>query len=98
MEPLTNRIEAAKLLLHENQRQSMAEQMVLGMWPTISHVLSPKQRSMIRVMHIPYSLIAHVGTKRKPLTKAGSSNILVHMVATYDAIQDVLGFLCRRVL
>ena len=49
-----------------------AEQFILGMWPTISHILSPKQHSMIRVVRIP-----HVGTKRKPLTKAVSPNILV---------------------
>ena len=36
--------------------------------------------------------------KRKPLTKAGSPNILVHVVATYNAFQAVLGFLCRHVL
>ena len=39
--------------------------------------------------------ILHIGTKRKLLTKAGSPNILVHVVALYDA---VLGFLCCRVL
>ena len=33
-----------------------------------------------------------IGTKRKPPTKAESPNILVHVVATYDA---VLYFLCR---
>ena len=33
---------------------------------------------------------------RQGLTKAGSSNILVHMVGTYDAFQAVLGFLCRH--
>ena len=71
----------------------MAEQLILGMWPTISHLLSPKQHSMIRVVHIP-----HIGTKKKPLTKAGSPNILVHVVATYDAFQAVLGFLCHNVL
>ena len=36
--------------------------------------------------------------KRKLLTKAGSPNILVHVEATYDAFQAVLGFLCRHVL
>ena len=71
----------------------MAEQMVLGMWPTSSHLLSPKQHSVIRVVRIP-----HIGTKIKPLSKAGRSNILVNVVATYDAFQDVLGFLCRHVL
>ena len=60
---------------------------------TISHLLSPKQHSMIRVVHIP-----HIGMKRKLLTKAGSANILVHVVATYDAFQAVLGFLCCHVL
>ena len=71
----------------------MAEQMVLGMRSTISHLLSPKQYSMIRIVRIP-----HLCTKRKPLTKAGSPNILVHVVATYDTLQAVLGFLCRHVL
>ena len=71
----------------------MAELMVLSIWPTISHLLSPKQHSMIRLVHI-----LHIDTKRKPLTKAGSLNILVHMVATYDAFQAVLGFLCHYVL
>ena len=71
----------------------MTEQMILGMWPTMLHLLSLKQRSMIRVVRIPY-----IDMKRKPLTKAGSSNILVHVVATYDDFQAVLGFLCRHVL
>ena len=71
----------------------MAEKMVLGMWPTISHLLSPKQHSMIRVVRI-----SHICTKRKLLTKAGSRNILVHVVATYDNFQAVLGFLCHHVL
>ena len=71
----------------------MAELMILGMWPTISHLLSPKQHSMIRVVRIP-----HIGTKRKPLTKAASPNILVHMVATYDAFQAVLDILCCHAL
>ena len=81
----------------------MAELMVLGMWPTISHLLSPKLHSMIRVVRIP-----HIGTKRKPLTKAGSPNILVHVVATYDTFIIifyfffnfffVLGVLYRHVL
>ena len=31
--------------------------------------------------------IPHIGTKRKLLTKAGSTNILVHIVATYDVFQ-----------
>ena len=48
---------------------------------------------MIQVMCIP-----RIGTKRKPLTKAGSSNILVHVVATYNDFQTVLSFLCRHVL
>ena len=119
----------------------MAEQLILGMWPTISHLLSPKQHSTIRVVHIPHIEptishllspkqhstirvvhiphieptishllspkqhstirvvhIPHIDTKRKLLTKAGSTNILVHVVATYDAFQAVLGFLCRHVL
>ena len=36
--------------------------------------------------------------KRRPLTEARSPNILVHVVATYDAFQAVLGFLYRHVL
>ena len=36
--------------------------------------------------------------KRKPLTEAGSPNILAHVVATYDAFHAVLGFLCHHVL
>ena len=36
--------------------------------------------------------------ERKPLTKAASSNILVHLVATYDTFQAVLGFFCRHML
>ena len=55
--------------------------------------LSLKQHSTIQVVRIP-----HIVMKRKPLTKAGSTNILVHVVATYDAFQAVLGFLCCRVL
>ena len=35
---------------------------------------------------------------RKLLTKAGSPTILVHVVATYNAFQAVLGFLCCHVL
>ena len=50
--------------------------------------LSPKQHSVIRVVRI-----IHVGTKRKPLTEAGSPNILVHVVTIYDAFQAVFGFL-----
>ena len=50
---------------------------------------------MIRVVRTP-----HISTKRKPLTKAGSLNIPVHVVAMYGAFQAVyvLGFLCRHVL
>ena len=55
--------------------------------------LSPKQHSMIQVVRTP-----HIGTMRKLLTKAGSLNILVHMVAVCDAFQAVLGFLCCQVL
>ena len=87
-EPHTGNVqfEASKLkVLHENG--------ILGMWPTISHLLSLKQHSMIRVVRNP-----HTNTKRKPLTKAGSPNILVHVVATCDAFQAVLGFLYRHVL
>ena len=71
----------------------MAEQIIVGMWSIISHLLSPKQHSMIRVVRIP-----HTGMKRKPLTKAGSPNKLVHVVATYNTVQAVLGFLCCHVL
>ena len=74
----------------------MAEQLILSMWHTIciSHLLSPKQHSTIRFVRIP-----HIETKRKPLTKVGSPNIIVHMVvAMYDTLQAVLGFLCRLVL
>ena len=67
----------------------MAGQLILSVWPTISYLLSQKQHSMIRVVRIP-----HIGTKRKPLTKAGSPNILVHVVATYDDFQTSL--LCRH--
>ena len=58
----------------------MAEQMILCIY--VAHnlaSLSPKQHSMIRVVCTP-----HIGMKRKPLTKAGSSNILVHVEAMYD--------------
>ena len=85
--------EGSKLkVLHEKDNHGRAE-VLLGMWPTILHLLSPKQHSMIRVMHTP-----HICTKRKPLTKAGRLNILVHVEATFDTFQDVLGFLCRHVL
>ena len=70
----------------------MAKQTSLSMWPTISHLLSPKQRSIL-FMRIP-----HIDTKRKPLTEAGSPNILVHVVAMCNAFQAVLGFLCCHVL
>ena len=66
--------------------------MILDMGP-LSHFPPPKQHSMIRFVRIP-----HIDAKRKPLTKAGSPNILVHVVATYDDYQAVLGFLCRHVL
>ena len=42
--------------------------------------------------------IPHINMKRKPLTKAGSPNVLVHVVATYDAFQAALGFLCCHML
>ena len=71
----------------------MVEQLILGMWPNISHLLSRKQHSMIRLVRIP-----HIGMKRKLLTKAGSPNILVHVVTAYNAFQAVLGFLCHHVL
>ena len=71
----------------------MAEEMTVGMWPTILYLLSLKQHSMMRLVRIP-----HIDVKRKPLTKAGRPNILVHVVAMYDAFQAILGFLCRRVL
>ena len=89
-EPRTGNKASKLKVLHENSRTYD------GMWPTISHLLSPKQHSMIRVVPI-----THINTKRKPLTKAGSPNIpvLVHdVVATYDDFQGVLGFLCRHVL
>ena len=60
----------------------MAKQMILCMWLTISQVVR----------------IPHIGTKRKPLTKAGSPNIHVHVEATYDAFQAVLGFFIAHVL
>ena len=41
----------ASKVLHENG--IMAEQLILGIWPTISLLLSPKQHSMIRVVRIP---------------------------------------------
>ena len=73
---LRNGNEVSKLkVLHENGNRSiMAEQMILGMWPTISHLLLLKQHStcMIRVLRIP-----HISTKRKTLTKAGSPDIPV---------------------
>ena len=47
---------------------NMEKQLILGMWPMISHLLSPKQHS-IRFMHIP-----HIGMKRKLLTEAGRSD------------------------
>ena len=53
------------------------------MWPTILHLLSPKQ----------HSTMCHA--KRKPLAKAGSPNILV---ATCNVFQGIFGFLCRCVL
>ena len=50
---------------------------------------------MIRVMRIP-----HINIKKKRLTKVWSQNsfILVHVVAMYNALQAVLGFLCCYVL
>ena len=66
----------------------MADQMVLGVWPTISHLLSPKQHSIIQIVHIP-----DICTKRKPLTKTWSPNMLVHVVATYDDFKAV-SFFC----
>ena len=59
----------------------MAEQLIVGMWPTISYLLSLKQHSVI-----PFVSIPHIDTKRKLLTKVESPNILVHVVATYDAL------------
>ena len=86
-------IEASKLkVLHEKDNHGRA-----GDSRYVAHHLAsllPKQHSMIRVVCIP-----HIGTKRKPLTKAGSPNILLHVVASkYDDFQAVLGFLCRHVL
>ena len=48
---------------------------------------------MIRVVRLP-----HIAAKIKPLTKAGSLNILVHVMATYDTFQTVLGFLFYHLL
>ena len=84
--------EAFKLkVLHENSIHCKADDSRYVAHHLAS--LSPKQHSMIRIVRIP-----HIGTKRKPLTKAGSPNVIVHVVATYDNFQAVLGFLCRRVL
>ena len=83
---------ASKLkVLHENDNHSRADDSQY-----VAHhlaYLSPKQHSMIRLVRIP-----HIDTKRKPLTKARSPNILVHVVATYDALRAVLSFLCCHVL
>ena len=75
-------------VLHENRNHGRA----VDSRYVVHHVasLSPKQHSMIRFVCIP-----HIGTKRKPLTKAGNLDILVHVVATYDASQAVLNFLCH---
>ena len=64
----------------------MAEQLILGMWPTISYLLSPKQHSMIRFVRIP-----HIAMKRKSLTQVGSPNM-------YDTFKVVSDFLCHYVL
>ena len=83
---------ASKLkVLHENCNHGRA----VDSRYVVHHLASfiTEQHSMIRVVRIPL-----IDMKRKPLTKARSSNILVHMVATYDAFQAVLGFLCRLVL
>ena len=84
--------EAFKLkVLHENSIHCKADNSRYVVHYIAS--LSPKQHSMIRIVRIP-----HIGTKIKPLTKAGSSNVILHVVATYYNFQAVLGFLCRRVL
>ena len=73
----------------------MAEQLILGMWPTISLLLSPKQHSMIRVVRIPphrhEEKAAHQGREFK-------YTVLVHVVAMYAIFPAVLSFLCRHVL
>ena len=71
----------------------MEEQTILGMC-TISHLLSPKQHSMIRVVRIPYIGIyeekaAHQGRESKCTCTRGG---------TYNDFQAVLGFLCHHVL
>ena len=84
--------EAFKLkVLHENSIHCKADDSRYVAHHLAS--LSLKQHSMIRIVRIP-----HIGTKRKPLTKAGSPNVIVHVVATYDNFQAVHGFLCRHVL
>ena len=84
--------EAFKLkVLHEKGNHGKADDSL-----NVAHnlaYLSTKQYSMIRVVHI-----SHIGMKRKPFTKAGSPNILLHVEAMYDAFHAVLGFLCRHVL
>ena len=93
-EPRTGNVQfkASKLkVLHENGNHGRADDSRYVAHHLVS--LSLKQHSMIRVVRIP-----HIGTKREPLTKAASPNKLVHVVATYDAFQAVLGFLCRHVL
>ena len=78
-------------VLHKNGSRGRGVQS----WYVARHLasLSPEQPSMIRSMCIP-----HIGMKRKPSTKAGSPNIPVHMVATYDALQAVLSLLSHYVL
>ena len=82
-EPHTDNVqfEAFKLkVLHENSIHCKADNSRYVAHHLAS--LSLKQHSMIRIVRIP-----HIDTKRKPLTKAGSPNVIVHVVATYDNFQ-----------
>ena len=59
----------------------MVEQLILRMWSTILHLLSPKQHSMKRVIRI-----SHIGTKKaeeKVAHQAGSPNtVKLHLAVT----------------
>ena len=59
----------------------MAEQLIVGMSPTISHLLSPKQHNMIRVVCIPL-----ISMKRKLLTKARGPKIHVRTCTHGDQV------------
>ena len=94
VEPHTGN-EVCKLkVLHENGHHGRADDFQY-VAHHLAYYITETAYSMIRIVCIP-----HIGTKRKLLTKAGSPNILVlvHMAATYDNFQDLLGFLCRHVL